>query len=105
MALLGRGRPSEPALLVLISLLEGPRHGYAISEDIERLTGDRPGPGTLYGAISRLEDTGLIEARPVSGRRRPYGLTAAGRTEVERELSRVASLAHEGQRRLRERPA
>ena len=65
MTLLGQSRSSEPALLVLISLLEGPRHGYAITEDIERLTGRRPGPGTLYGAISRLEDAGLIEPQPV----------------------------------------
>ena len=104
MALSGLGRSSEPALLVLVSLLESPRHGYAISKDVERLTGRRLGPGTLYGAISRLEDAGLIESQPVADRRRPYKLTAAGRSEAERELSQMASLAREGQRRLRTAP-
>ncbi len=92
-------------MLVLISLLEGPRHGYAITQDIEHLTGRRPGPGTLYGAISRLEDAGLIEPRPGAARRKPYGLTPAGCEEAERELSRMASLANEGRRRLRAAPA
>ena len=105
MALLGLGRPSEPALLVLISLLEEPRHGYAITDDIERLTGRRLGPGTLYGAISRLEDAGLIEPEPAAARRKPYRLTPAGRSEAERELAQMASLAREGRRRLREAPA
>ena len=90
---------------MLISLLEGPRHGYAISKDIEQLTGRRPGPGTLYGAISRLEDAGLIQPQAGGNRRKPYGLTPAGRNEAERELSRMTSLAREGRRRLRTAPA
>ncbi len=105
MALPGLGRPSEPALLVLVSLLDGPKHGYAISKDIERLTGRRPGPGTLYGAISRLEDAGLIQPQPGADRRKPYKLTDAGRHEAEQELSRMTSLAREGRRRLRAAPA
>ena len=97
---------SDPALLVLVSLLQGPMHGYAISQDIERMTGKRPGPGTLYGAISRLEDSGLIEARPVEdARRKPYGLTPAGVDAAQRELSSMAALAEEGRRRLEARPA
>ena len=105
MALPGLGRPSEPALLVLISLLDQPRHGYAITDDIERLTGRRLGPGTLYGAISRLEDARLIEPQPVAARRKPYRLTPAGRREAERELTLMASLAREGRRRLKAAPA
>jgi DNA-binding PadR family transcriptional regulator len=100
-ALLGLGRPSEPALLVLVSLLDEPKHGYAISKDIERLTGRRPGPGTLYGAISRLDEAGLIEARDETGRRRPYALTRAGRREVERELDAMSALVGEGARRMK----
>jgi DNA-binding PadR family transcriptional regulator len=97
---------SEPGLLVLVSLLDGPRHGYAISQDIERLTGRRPGPGTLYGAISRLEEAGLIERLPDDdSRRKPYGLTPAGVAEAQRELSDMAALATEGRRRLEARPA
>ena len=105
MSLLGLGRPSEPALLVLVSLLEGPCHGYAISKDIERMTGRRPGPGTLYGAISRLERAGLIEARAEDERRKPYALTPAGLTEARRELKSMSALADEGRRRLEARPA
>ena len=48
------GRFTEPALLILISLAEGPKHGYAITEDIAEVAGYRPGPGTLYGLIKRL---------------------------------------------------
>lgn len=103
---MGIGRTSEPALLVLVSLLEGPLHGYAISQDIERMTGKRPGPGTLYGAISRLEEAGMIEAVPAEdSRRKPYGLTPAGVEEAQRELRSMAALATEGQRRLEARPA
>lgn len=97
---------SDPALLVLVSLLDGPQHGYAISQDIERMTGRRPGPGTLYGAISRLEESGLIEARPAEdARRKPYGLTPAGVAEAQRELTSMAALAREGTRRLEARLA
>lgn len=105
MPLLGSRRSSDPGLLVLVSLLEGPKHGYAITKDIERLTGRRLGPGTLYGAISRLEGAGLIEGEPADDRRRPYALTPAGRSEAERELNDMAVLAREGQRRLRTAPA
>ncbi|MBA2559389.1 MAG: PadR family transcriptional regulator, partial [Propionibacteriales bacterium] len=80
-------RFSEPALLVLVSLLEGPRHGYAIAEDIERLTGTRPGPGTLYGAIGRLVDKGLVTEEAADGRKRPYRLTDSGTDVVSAELA------------------
>lgn len=105
MALLGLGRSSEPALLVLVSLLDGPRHGYAISKDIERVTGKRPGPGTLYGAISRLEDAGLIEVSGEDARRKPYELTPEGLAEARRELANMAAVADEGLRRLEARLA
>ena len=72
------GRFSEPALLILISLAERPKHGYSMTLDIESLTGTKLGPGTLYGALSRLEARGLIEALPTEDRRRPYRITAAG---------------------------
>jgi len=49
------GRFSEPGLLILVSLADGPKHGYAILEDIDQLAGVRLGPGTLYGALARLE--------------------------------------------------
>lgn len=52
------GRFSEPALLILVSLAEQPRHGYSMTEDIEAVAGVRLGPGTLYGALARLERAG-----------------------------------------------
>ncbi|MGH9277233.1 MAG: PadR family transcriptional regulator [Acidimicrobiales bacterium] len=96
---------SDPGLLVMVSLLGGPRHGYAISEDIEALTGDRPGPGTLYGAIARLEQRGLIEAREGDGRRKPYALTRAGVAEVRRLLEGMETVTRAARRRLRVQPA
>jgi DNA-binding PadR family transcriptional regulator len=93
-------RFSDPGLLVLSSLAEEPRHGYAITRDIEEMAGVRLGPGTLYGVLSRLEGRGLIEALPADERRRPYRLTAAGAEVLGREmLDRVVSA---GMLRLRE---
>lgn len=94
------GRYSEPALLVLISLAEGPRHGYAMQDDIAALTGERPGPGTLYGAIRRLEDNGFIAALPEQERRKPYQITDAGRRALQTQLSRMRAVADTGLRRL-----
>jgi DNA-binding PadR family transcriptional regulator len=94
------GRFSEPAMLVMISLAEGPKHGYAMQEDIAALTGDRPGPGTLYGAIRRLEERGLIAALPEQDRRKPYELTGAGRDVLKAELARVQAVARTGLKRL-----
>ena len=89
------GRWSDPPLLVLASLAAGPKHGYAITQDVYGETGVRLGPGTLYGAISRLEERGLIEALPPEKRRRPYRLTAAGEqalADMAQKLRQVADL-------------
>jgi len=94
------GRFSEPALLILISLAEGAKHGYAMQEDIAALTGDRPGPGTLYGAVRRLEEQRLIEQLPEEERRKPYRLTELGRQALQAELVRIHSVAGTGLRRL-----
>lgn len=75
----GLGRFSEPALLILISLAGGEKHGYAMMDDIETSHDVRLGPGTLYGAIARLEERDLIEPMPADERRRPYRLTPKGR--------------------------
>src|SRR5258706_14569921 len=68
---------TEPVVLVLTSLADGPKHGYALAKDIESFAGIKLGPGTLYGALSRLEDRGGIEALPYEHRRRPYQMTPA----------------------------
>jgi DNA-binding PadR family transcriptional regulator len=94
------GRFSEPALLILVSLADGPKHGYAMLEDIEVLAGVRLGPGTLYGALARLERLGLIAALPPVERRRPYRLTQVGATMLRSELATWQQLAATGLRRL-----
>ncbi|HEY5521372.1 MAG TPA: PadR family transcriptional regulator [Candidatus Limnocylindrales bacterium] len=86
----------DPGLLILASLAGGPRHGYSMIEDIERVAGVRLGPGTLYGAIGRLEQRGLIAAVESVDRRRPYRLTPNGGLVLDKEveaLERVVRLA------------
>ncbi len=87
----GLGRFAEPALLILESLLEGPKHGYALMVDIESRTGRVLGPGTLYAALARLVVRGHV--RPLAGtnRRRPYELTDAGARYLEAWLQEVAA--------------
>jgi DNA-binding PadR family transcriptional regulator len=94
------GRFSEPALLILISLADGTKHGYAMVEDIQSLSGQRLGPGTLYGAIARLERLALIAPLPAEDRRRPYELTEAGSAVLQTELDALARLSTTGLRRL-----
>jgi DNA-binding PadR family transcriptional regulator len=93
-------RPNDPPVLILTSLASGPKHGYALLQDIESFAGVRLGPGTLYGAIGRLEERGLIEAVGDAGRRRPYRLSAAGAVELERTLAALRAIVDEGTARL-----
>lgn len=94
------GRFAEPALLTLISLAGGPKHGYAITEDIADLTGMRFGPGTLYGAIARLEARGFIRRLEAEDRRNPYQLTALGQRALRTRLASLEAVARAGRRRL-----
>ena len=94
------GRFSEPALLILVSLADGPKHGYAITDDIEAFGGVRFGPGSLYGAIARLESRGLIEALDADDRRNPYRLTALGQRALRARLASMQAVTRVGQRRL-----
>lgn len=94
------GRFTEPALLILISLADGPKHGYAITDDIEEVAGFRPGPGTLYGALARLESRGLIEPLGSEDRRNPYRLTALGEKALRARLSALDAVSRAGKRRL-----
>jgi DNA-binding PadR family transcriptional regulator len=96
----GLGRLAEPALYVLVSLSDGPKHGYAIMADIEQLTGEPLGPGTLYQVLARLERSGLIEALEPQERRRPYRLTATGATALRAHLEGLARVVGAGQARL-----
>jgi DNA-binding PadR family transcriptional regulator len=94
------GRFSEPALLILISLADGPKHGYAMTQDIESVSGQKLGPGTLYGAIARLEARKWIEPLPADDRRRPYKLTGAGQKVLRARLDSIKSMARVGAQRL-----
>lgn len=94
------GRFAEPALLILVSLAAEPKHGYAITEDIATFSGVRFGPGSLYGAIARLESRGLIEALDATDRRNPYRLTAVGEKALRARLASIQAVAKVGQRRL-----
>jgi DNA-binding PadR family transcriptional regulator len=94
------GRWADPSMLVLASLAEGPRHGYAITQDVAAQIGVQMGPGTLYGAIARLEQRGLIEALPAEDRRRPYKITAAGAEELARNAAKMRQVAELGLSRL-----
>ena len=94
------GRFAEPSLLILVSLGDGPKHGYAIMSDVEAGTGRPLGPGTLYAALARLEERGLIEALEPEERRRPYRLTALGATMVREQLRELEAFARLGLRRL-----
>jgi DNA-binding PadR family transcriptional regulator len=87
---------SPEALLILTSLADGTKHGYAIQQDIAGLSGRRLGPGSLYGAIARLEAAGYIAAADAEGPRRPYSLTAAGSralAEAVESLQKVVTTA------------
>ena len=94
------GHFSDPSLLILSSLAGGEKHGYAMMEDIQVMTGVRLGAGTLYGAITRLEQAGLIEALPANDRRRPYRLTAQGAAILRQTLSDLEKFAGLGLKRL-----
>jgi DNA-binding PadR family transcriptional regulator len=96
------GRFSEPALYILISLADGPKHGYAMTQDIEAVAGHKLGPGTLYGAIARLESRKWIEPLPAEDRRRPYRLTAAGQKVLRHRLESLRAVARVGRARLAE---
>lgn len=81
--------------MILTSLAEGPKHGHALAKDIEDFAGVVLGPGALYGAITRLEERGLIEPLGAEDRRRPYRITAAGSAalaEAVRDMRRIADV-------------
>jgi DNA-binding PadR family transcriptional regulator len=87
--------------LILASLADGEKHGYGMILDIERFAGVRLGPGTLYGAITRLEERGWIRPVESEDRRRPYAITAAGRRYLEEETAGLEQVVKTARRRLR----
>lgn len=90
----------DPGVLILASLAGGPKHGYAIMRDVEDETGVALGPGTLYGALARLEAKGHVAALDGEDRRRPYEITAVGGTYLKERLNHLGSLTRMGLVRL-----
>ena len=92
------GRFAEPWLLILTRLADGPKHGYAIMTDVAAFSGVRMEPGTLYGALARLERRGWVRPLAAGERRRPYQITAAGQeilaeqVKTMQQIVRVARL-------------
>jgi DNA-binding PadR family transcriptional regulator len=93
---------TDPSLLILASLADGDKHGYAMMEDIQRFADVRLGPGTLYGAITRLEQRSFIAPVDSDDRRRPYRITAAGRRCLQEQLAQLNQIVRTGRRRLSE---
>ncbi len=91
---------SDRSILILTSLADWPKHGYALIKDIESFAGVKLGAGTLYGAVAKLERGGLVEALPAEDRRRPYQITAAGREFLYARLTESARIAEIGLRRI-----
>ena len=98
------GSPGR-SILVLTSLADGPKYGYALIKDIEGFAGVKLGPGTLYRALAKLEQAGLVEALPAQDRRRPYRITAAGRHFLSGRLTETARIAELGLRRIAAAPS
>jgi DNA-binding PadR family transcriptional regulator len=94
------GRFSDPSLLILASLASGPKHGYAMMEDIAEFSGTKLEPGTLYAALTRLERRGLIEGLQVEDRRRPYRITGAGEIALRAQLETLHRVVSIGEQRL-----
>ena len=94
-------RVGEASVLILISLADGPKHGYALIQDIKELAGVELGPGTLYGALDRLERLGLIESLPADDRRHPYRITAPGAAALRVHLDSLERVSAAGRLRLR----
>jgi len=100
---------SQTAFHVLVAIAHGPRHGYAIAQDVEELTDGRivMGPGTLYGSIQRMVAAGLIEEAENpgeeglhAGRRRYYRMTPIGGSALRAESERLLRAVNLAQERL-----
>jgi PadR family transcriptional regulator PadR len=97
----------RPSFLILSALAVGPLHGYAVIKEVSRLSADRVrlAAGTLYAALDRLNDEGLVEVdrvETVDGRlRRYYRLTGPGAAALAAEAEQMRRDAHMVAQRLR----
>ena len=93
-------RAGDASVLILTSLADGSKHGYALIQDIKEFAGLQLGPGTLYGALDRLERMELIEALPAEDRRQPYRITPAGVVALRAHLDSIERVTSVGRLRL-----
>ena len=93
-------RAGEASVLVLVSLADGPKHGYALIQDVRQFAGVQLGPSTLYGALDRLERLGLVESLPADERRHPYRITAPGAEALRVHLDSLERVSAAGRLRL-----
>jgi DNA-binding PadR family transcriptional regulator len=93
-------RAGEVSVLILVSLADGPKHGYALIQDVKEFADVDLGPGTLYGALDRLERLGLIEQLPADERRHPYRITAPGAEALKVHLDSLERVSAAGRLRL-----
>ena len=93
-------RAGEVSVLILVSLADGPKHGYALIQDVREFSGVDLGPGSLYGALDRLERLGLIEPLPAEERRHPYRITAPGADALKAHLDSLERVSAAGRLRL-----
>ena len=96
----GLGRFADPSLLILTSLVNGPKHGYGVMTDVAAFSGVRMEPGTLYGALSRLERRGWVRPLATEERRRPYEITAAGEAVLAEQLTSMQQIVRVGLQRI-----
>jgi DNA-binding PadR family transcriptional regulator len=94
------GRYTDVSVLILLSLASGPKHGYAMMEDILQFSGTHLEPGTLYGALIRVERKGWITTLPEEDRRRPYQITEAGREVLRQQIATLQHITAVGTIRL-----
>ena len=94
------GDLSQRGMLVLTSLADGPKHGYALIKDIEQFAGVTLGPGTLYGTLARLDDAGFVKALPAEKRRHPYEITVEGTAALTDQLRRDEIITRVGLARV-----
>jgi DNA-binding PadR family transcriptional regulator len=96
----------EPTVLLLTALADEPRHGYALIQEVAGISGGRVRlrAGTLYGALDRLLQEGVVRVEReevVDGRaRRVYALTGQGREALAAEAARLRAVAREAERRM-----
>jgi DNA-binding PadR family transcriptional regulator len=86
------GRFADPSILILTSLADGPKHGYSIMTDVADFSGVSMEPGTLYGALSRLERRGWVRPLDAEERRRPYQITAAGEAVLAEQVKSMQQI-------------